>query len=200
MWVSEPSTWRLDQSLRILQASLLPFPFIRIIILKAMEKQLLWWNNTSTIGRLWGRSSSLFFVLSTLISTLERLCFVRKVGCGNVILSSVHGRLTISKTFTCIRWSSSIALCVKHRNRRLERGIHRRGNWETISYTSKRWSLGLRELRRRDGKHNNIWKFKQLQPQKMTSGIWNASLWRLLLYPIFFILSMLVCSSIWWTG
>jgi len=70
----------------------------------------------------------LIFVLLTRFSTLESLCFVRTVGCGNVILSSVHGRLTTSKTFTCIQSSSPIALFSKHRDRHLEKGIHRRGN------------------------------------------------------------------------
>jgi len=52
IWVSETSTWRLDQSLRILEASLLPlFPFLRNITLKNMEKQLPWSNIKSTIER-----------------------------------------------------------------------------------------------------------------------------------------------------
>jgi hypothetical protein len=48
------------------------------------------------------------------LSTLEGLCFVRMVGCGNVILSSVHGRLTTSITFTCIQSSSPFGLCAQH--------------------------------------------------------------------------------------
>jgi len=52
IWVSETSTRRLDQSLQILQASLLPFfLFLRNITLKDMEKQLPWGNNKSTIER-----------------------------------------------------------------------------------------------------------------------------------------------------
>jgi len=52
IWVSETSTRRLDQSLQILQALLLPFfPFLRSIILKDMERKLLWSNNKSTIER-----------------------------------------------------------------------------------------------------------------------------------------------------
>jgi len=125
---------------------------------------------------------------------------VRTVGCGNVILSSVHGRPTTSKTFTCIQSSNPIALCAKHRNRRLEKGIHRHGNWNTIGYTSKKWYSGLRERRRRDGKQDNICKIERLEPQKASSGIWNACLRRLLSYPICFIPSISVWSSIWWTG
>jgi len=201
IWVLETSTWQLDQSLQILQASLLPFiPFLRNITLKNMEKQLPWGNRKSTIKRFQWRSSSLFVGLLMPFSTLESLCFVWTVGCGNVILSSVHGRLTTSKTFTCIQSSSPIALCAKHRNRRLDNGIHRLGNWETIGYTPKNRYSRLREMRWRDGKQDNIWKIKQLEPQKVSSGIWNASLRQLLLYPIFFIPSILVCFSIWWTG
>jgi len=52
IWVSETSTRRLDQSLQILQASLLPFfPSLRNITLKDMEKRLPWRNNKSTIKR-----------------------------------------------------------------------------------------------------------------------------------------------------
>jgi len=39
-----------------------------------------------------------------------------------------------------------MALCVKHRNCRLEKGIHCCANWETISYPFKRWYLWLREM------------------------------------------------------
>jgi len=89
-------------------------------------------NRTRAAGGLSGpiakTTLSLFFILSTHFSTLARVCFVRMVGYDNVILSSVHGRLTTSKTFTCIQSNSPIALCAKHRNRRLEKGIHRRGN------------------------------------------------------------------------
>jgi len=52
VWVLETSTQQLDQSLWILQASLLPsLPFLRNITLKDMEKQLLWMNNKSSIKR-----------------------------------------------------------------------------------------------------------------------------------------------------
>jgi len=52
IWVSETSTWRLDQSLQILQAFMLPFfPFLRNITLKEMKKELPWRNNKSTIER-----------------------------------------------------------------------------------------------------------------------------------------------------
>jgi len=201
IWVLETSTRRLDQSLQILQASWLPFfQFLRNIILKDMEKQLPWRNNKYTIERFYGRSSTLFFVLSMCFSTQQSLCFVRTVGCGNVILSSVHGWLTTLKTFTCIQSRSPIALHVNHRNRRLEKGIHRCGNWETIGYTPKKWYSRLREMRRRDGKQDNIWTIEWLEPRKASSGIWNASHWWLLLYPIFFIPSISVCLSIRWTG
>jgi len=64
---------------------------------------------------------------------------VQMVVCGNVILSSVHGRLISSKTFSGTQSSSPIALCVKHRNHLLEMWIHCRHNWKRIVYTSKRW-------------------------------------------------------------
>ena len=52
IWVSETSTWRLDQSLRIFQSFWLAFfPFLRNITMKDMEKQLPWRNNKSTIER-----------------------------------------------------------------------------------------------------------------------------------------------------
>jgi hypothetical protein len=200
IWVLETSTRRLDQSLQILQASLLPFfPFLRNITLKNMQKQLPWRNNKSTIERFSDRSSSLFFVLSTRCSTLKSLCFVQMVGCGNVMLSSVHEWLTTWKTITSSQSSSPIALRAKHRNCCLEKWIHCRGNLETIGYTSKKWYLRHREMRHRDGKQGNIWKIEPLEPQKASAGIWNASLRRLLWYPIFFILSISVCVSIWWT-
>ena len=121
------------------------------------------------------------------------------VGCGNVILSSVRGQLTTSKTCTCTQSSSPIALCAMHRNCRLEEGSHPRGNWETIGYTSKRWDSHPREMRQRDGKQVNIWKIEWLEPQKASSGTLNASHQWLLSYLIFFILSILVCMIIWWT-
>jgi len=50
--LSEISTRQLDQSLRILQVSLLPFfPILRNITLNDMYKQLPWRNNKSTIER-----------------------------------------------------------------------------------------------------------------------------------------------------
>jgi len=201
IWVSETSTWRLDQNLRILEASLLPFfPFLRNITLKDMEKQRPWTNNKSKIERCSGRSSSLFFILSTCFSTLEILWFVRTVGCNNVIRSSVHGRLTTSKTFICIQSCRPIALCEKHGNRNLEIGIYCPGNWETIGYTFKKWYLRLRVKRWRDGKQENMWKNERLEHQKASSGIWNASLRRLLLYLIFIIPSIPVSLRIWCTG
>ena len=113
IWVSATSTQWLDQSLLILQASLLPiFPLLRNIALKDMEKQLPWRNNKSTIKRFEGRSLRLLFILSTRFSTLESLCFVWIVRCGNVILSCVYGRLTTSKTFTCTQLRSPLH-CVR---------------------------------------------------------------------------------------
>jgi len=70
----------------------------------------------------------LIFLHLDALSTLYSLCFVRMVGCGNVILSSVHEWLTTLKTFTCTQSSSPIALSTKHRNCHLEKGIHRHGN------------------------------------------------------------------------
>jgi len=122
------------------------------------------------------------------------------VGCGNVILSSVHWWLTTLKTFLCIESRSPIALCANHQNRHLEKGIHCCGSWETIGYTSKTWYLRLREMRRQYGKQDNIWKIEQLEPQKVSSGIWNASLRWLLSYQIFFILHISVCVSVRWPG
>jgi len=52
IWVSETLTWRLDQSLSILEAYQLPFfPFLRNITLKEMEFKLQWRNNKSPIER-----------------------------------------------------------------------------------------------------------------------------------------------------
>jgi len=142
---------------------------------------------------------SLFFVLLTPVSTLESFCFVRTVGCGNDILSTVNVRLTTPKRFTCIQWSSPIALCAKHRNRYLEKGIYRGVNCKTIGDTSKGWESRPGEMRRRDGKEDNIWRVERLESQKASSGIWYASLWQLLSYPIFFFPSISVCFSIWRT-
>jgi len=71
---------------------------------------------------------------------------------------------------------------------------------ETIGYTSKRWYSWAREMRQREKKQDNIWKIEWLEPQKESSGIWNASLRRLLSYPIFFTPCISVCLSNRWTG
>jgi len=199
--VSETSTWQLNQSLWILQALVLPFfLFLRNITVKNMEKQLSWRNNKSTIERFEEWSLTWFLALSMHFSTLESLCFVPTVGCGIGILSSVHVRLATSKTFTWTRSSIPIALCAVHQNRRLERGIHHCGDWETIGNTSERWHSWLREMRRRTGKRENIWMIKRLDPQKASSGIWYESPGRLWSYPISFVPSIQVCWSIWWSG
>jgi len=122
------------------------------------------------------------------------------VGYSNVILSSVNWQLTTSNRFSCTRLSSPIAWCAKQWHCRLEKGIHGRGNWYTINYTSNRRYLPLREMRLRHGKHNNMWKIKRLEHQMASSGILNASAQQLLSYPNFSILFISVCLSIWWTG
>ena len=147
-----------------------------------------------------GRSSSIFLVLLVCISTVESICFVRTVGCGNVFMSSVHGWLTTSKTFTYIQSSSPIAPSAKHWNRHFEKGIYHPRNWETIGNTSTKWYSRLREMRQRNGKQDNIWKIERLKPQKVSSGIWNAPLQRVLSYPIFFIPSITLCLRIWGTA
>jgi len=115
IWVSETLTGWLDQSLKLLQPSLLHFfSFLRNITLEDMEDQLPWRNNESTSEKFWGRSLSVIFAHLTRFSTLESSSFVGTVRCVIVILSSVHRRLTTSKTFTCTRLSSPIALCAKH--------------------------------------------------------------------------------------
>ena len=145
-------------------------------------------------------SSNWFFILSTCCSTMESLCFVRTFGCGNDILSSLQGWLTTSESFTCIPTCSPITLCAKHRNRHLDMNIDHCGTWENIGYTSKRWYSRLRMMSRREGKQDNIWKIERPESQKASSQIWNASLQQLLSHPRFFIPSILVCLSIWWTG
>jgi len=100
-------------------------------------------------------------------STLERIWFVQIVRCGNVILSSVHGWLTALKSVTCTQSSSPIALFVKHQNHCLEKVMHCLGNWETIGYTTKRWSLWLREMRWRDAKQDVIWMILGTQGDEM---------------------------------
>jgi hypothetical protein len=144
-------------------------------------------------------SSSIFFILSVRLSPLDSLCFVRKVGCVNVILSSVHVQLTTSKTFTCIESSSPITLCAKHRNHHIEKGIHCCGNRETVGYTSKKCYSGLREMTQRDPKKDNICNIEWLEPKKASLRIWNVSFQWLLSYPICYIPFISVCSSIWWT-
>jgi len=174
--VLECTTRRVDQSLRNLEASLLPFfPFLRNITLNDMNEQLPWRNWRSIMRRFWGRSSSVIFVLSMLFLSLEDSCFVWTVRCGNVVLSSVHGWLTTSKAFTCAWSSSPITQSRKHKNGCLEKGIHCDGNWQTIQYTSTRWYLQLGEIRRRDGKRHNIWRMQQLEGQMVSSWIWNTS-------------------------
>jgi len=176
IWVSETSTQQLYQTLRILHASFLPFLLcLRNITLKDMEGHLPWWNNRSTIMKFSGIPSRLFLVLSMNFSTLECLCFTQTVRWGNVILLSLHGQLTTSNTFTCTRWSGPIAVCAKQQNCHLEKGIHCLSNWETSSYTSRWWYLWLREMRWRDRRQHNIWKLEWLEPQKVSSEIWNAS-------------------------
>jgi len=176
IWVSETSTQQLYQTLRILHASFLPFLLcLRNITLKDMEGHLPWWNNRSTIMKFSGMPSRLFLVLSMNFSTLECLCFTQTVRWGNVILLSLHGQLITSNTFTCTRWSGPIAVCAKQQNCHLEKGIHRLSNWETSSYTSRWWYLWLKEMRWRDRRQHNIWKLEWLEPQMVSSEIWNAS-------------------------
>jgi hypothetical protein len=54
------------------------------------------------------------FFLSTPISTLVSIWCKQTVACGNVILWSVHGWVTPSKTFTCTQSSIPFALGVNH--------------------------------------------------------------------------------------
>jgi len=133
IWVSETSSPRLDQILRMLQSSLMPFfLFLKNITSKEKEKPMPWGKNNSTIVRFQGGSSSWYFVLWMRFSQRDSVYFVRTAWCGNVILSSAHGRPTTLKTFTCTPSCSPIVLCVKHRNCCLENGIHHRGSWERI--------------------------------------------------------------------
>jgi len=160
IWVPEKLTGRLDQSLCTLHASSFPFlPFPHDITGNYMEKELLCTNNKSTLQRFSEWLSSPFSVLLIQFSTLESLCLVRIV---NVNLSSVHGQLNTSKTFTCSWSSGSIALFTNHRNRHLEMEIHCRGNCPTICHISKRWYSWHREITLGDGKQVNIWMIKQL--------------------------------------
>jgi hypothetical protein len=108
----ESSTRQLALSLPILQASSWPFfPFVRNISLQDLEQHLPWRNNRAAFRRVEGSSSSILFIRLTRFWILESLCFVRMVRCGNGILTSVHGRLTTSKTFTCIQSSNHITWC-----------------------------------------------------------------------------------------
>ena len=129
IWVSEPSTWWFDHILWLLKPSFVPFfLFLRNITLKVTEKQPLWRNNKSIIGRLWGRSLNIFFVLWMCFSTIEMSWFVRMVWCSNVIPWSVHGGLTTSNTLTCTQSSNPIARCAKHQNTRFDKGIYPPGD------------------------------------------------------------------------
>ena len=115
------------------------------------------------------------FTLSTPLSSLEGLCIVRAVRCGNVILSSLPGRLTTSKTFPCTRISSPIGLSGKHWIHQFEKGIHHYGNCDTIGYPAKRWCSQPGERWWRDRTLHNVWKIELLEPQKAYSGISNPS-------------------------
>jgi len=134
------------------------------------------------------------------MSTQESSGFVRTVMCSNFILSSVHGWLTTSTTCTCTQSSSLSARFAKHSNRYFHKGTHHSAHWETIGFTAKSWYSQCREMKQSDVKQEIIWKIEQLEPLKMSSGIYNVSPRRLLFYPIFFILSITICISIWWTG
>jgi len=50
------------------------------------------------------------------------------------------------------------------------------------------------------GESRHKLRIERLEPQKVSSGICNASLWLLILYAIFVIPSILECLSNWWTG
>jgi len=72
--------------------------------------------------------------------------------------------------------------------------------WETVGYTSKRWYSLLRETRLRYVKQDNIWIIEQLEAQKSSCGKSNESPQYLQSFAILFILFILVCLSICWTG
>jgi len=83
--ILETLTWRLDQSLQILEESLLPFcRFLWNMTLKLMEKHWLWRINESMIRRMSGMSSSWYFILWMCLSTMESWCSLRMVSCSNV--------------------------------------------------------------------------------------------------------------------
>jgi len=87
--VSETSTWRLDQTLRAIEASMfLFFSFLRNIFLNNMEKQLSWRKNKATIKTVWGWSSSMVFILATHFLTPENWWYLWNARCCNVILPS----------------------------------------------------------------------------------------------------------------
>ena len=126
----ETSNWHLDQSHCILQAFSFPlFLFLPNITVKYMHKHLAWRIHKSRMERFYGRTSRLFFALSTHSSILESLCFVWTVAYSISIMSSVHGWLTTSKTFTCTKSRSNIGLCVKHGNSHLGKVIQCHRSW-----------------------------------------------------------------------
>jgi len=172
IWVSEIPTGRLDQSLWTLNAAQLAFFwFLRTISSQNMKNLLSQRTNNSIIGRFWGRSSSLFFVLPPPCSTVENSWFVRKVRCSKVILSSVHKWWTTLKRFHCTGIFGPIGQCVKHQNCHLEKGSHCHCNWGTIGYTSNTLYLWQNKMWWGDGNQNNIWVIEWFEPQKASSGL-----------------------------
>jgi len=132
-------------------------------------------------------------------STLESLWFVGTIRCINDILSPVHALLTPSKAFTAAWSSRPIAFCARHQNRRVKKGIHRQGKWETFCYTSKRSYSRLQEMRRQDGMQDTIWMIEWLAHRMASSGMWNASPQLRLSYTVSCLPCVLVWSSSWHT-
>jgi len=160
----------------MLQAFWLPFfPLIQNIISNDLKQYLPWRYNKCRMGRFYWRCSVILFILWMGYSTMESTCYVWMVECSNAILPTVHGQLTTLTIFTRTLSSSIISTSAIHRNQSAEKAIHSSVDWETISNTSIRWYLWLRGIRRRDGKQDNSWNIKWLKPQKVSSGIWNAS-------------------------
>lgn len=137
MQVKELSTQRLDQCIRMLQATQLPFfPFLQNITLRDFERNFCYGatiHNQEVLRKVFKLSFSPLKVLSR----MERLCFVLMVRCGFVIQQFAHRWLITKKSFAGTQLCNPIPQCITLRHRNPGVGNYHHGNWEKIHHVSK---------------------------------------------------------------
>jgi len=198
--VFETLTWGLDQRIRILQASVLPvipvhpkYHFRGHRYTKPVKNQQ--FHNGDVLRKVVEGIST----LSTCVSTVnaEALCRrsdVAMLWChlwmDGWLIRTHSLALDHPAPLPCVE----ITLIVVCRREFIVVAIER------LTAILPRCHSRLREMRWWDRMQGHSRKIERLEPQRVSSGIWNSSTWRRLSYPISFIQCLLVCFSTWWTG